>query len=1186
MDAALEDGSDTSERTVLSNSDHGDTHVVVPPSPLLSAHKIDFVRGMSTTAHLANIWQFLLGRNALELRRFYTYYFLPAETVTNIAEGTSYRVTKSKLLVGSQQAVAIKHVIPRQMASQGETASSSEHTLETVLRELRILAHKPVRKNVNVAQLIGYGAEEIQGHLAIYLVADFASGGTLKDYLTERNDSSMLERAHFCYDISCGLAGLHACEIVQGDLKLANVLVFEDKEGFVAKLSDFGCSVFEGDSDYTGSWIYNAPEIRRGRSCGFGSRVDMYASDVFSLGLVVWETLQGGQPFIDPALEENHLLWLNGLPKDELLLQALQAFELLPIHGLFPRRVLRGVLEGSLRDEPPLRTKCQAIVKLFQTDRIFSNSQRNTSSYINPSRIPPLRKWSFTRTDSLAATVPVPLQTELFTQLKREINDSTQTTMESAYFHLAMCHLTGFGTSVSQDNFLESLARGAGRGEAYSSGLYLRMHLALQAPADTTLRIDHPIVQIEADLQQIPDELYYSHRIRKHEKVLQRVLLNTLFDIHSGTEVLKKNARFKAITIGRTIDADSVVDADTVDAIAMSLRYSSKDKLPLLAISDAFDGEGLHQLFHAAARLGLKDIVEMILEAGVDVNSRDDNSATPLIAACRGGHADIVCLLMDHGADPWIRQMDDLSSFHWLIMFEDNEVLPLLEKLRSTHNSMVMDAVVSEPLDLLSHGLRLRWSPVHFAVEARNMTVTKALLGAGASIKAGDTTPLNIAVANHCPEMTKLLLAHGMPSWQRTPFLHIGGVSTFKLLLLHRNHRRQRLYETAREVLKSVYGNINQNDRDGYRPLVKSVRLIPCDIDMAVLDCLLDNGAKLDDDETMTIYCLTAREDGRAGKILDYLIARRAVNITTAFLMRAVMHGNREILDSILATGIDVNARTDENLPPLAAAVLFTQNAYAVQALVDRGADVNAIVEVESDSKSVLELCMALPEGDGQMLDALINGGASVVREDGSTIVSQACSVPAQVNGAHVLRHLLEKHPYLQEYVNVGCNNYTPIHVASFVGNLEAVLILLEFGAEVDTTDRFNPIATVEHLARNPEDRFVPFERSGFNLERWKLTAEAVLMKLLDKANPGHGRNQLHIATSICNYDRVVKLVERGVQPWRGDSKKVTPLGLLPEEVSRKLSKLMPHGLDYPPASSGFEIPTRKSHDLGCTATP
>ncbi|KAL9632491.1 MAG: hypothetical protein Q9204_003777 [Flavoplaca sp. TL-2023a] len=243
----------------------------------------------------------------------------------------------------------------------------------------------------------------------------------------------------------------------------------------------------------------------------------------------------------------------------------------------------------------------------------------------------------------------------------------------------------------------------------------------------------------------------------------------------------------------------------------------------------------------------------------------------------------------------------------------------------------------------------------------------------------------------------------------------------------------------------------------------------------------------------MTVYCLTAREDGRAGRIVDYLIAREAININTALLVRAVMHGNRETLDSILATGIDVNTRTDENLSPLMAAILFAKKAYAVQALLGHGADVDAIVEIDSDKKSVLELCMALPEGDGQMLDALIDAGASAVRKDGSNIVFQA--------------------------------------------------------SEVDTNLAFNPITTTGHLARSPEDRYVPFERDGFKLERWKLTAEAVLMKLLDKSDPGHGRNQLHIATSICNYDRVVELVERGLQPWRGDSKKVTPLGLLPQEV-------------------------------------
>ena len=56
-------------------------------------------------------------------------------------------------------------------------------------------------------------------------------------------------------------------------------------------------------------------------------------------------------------------------------------------------------------------------------------------------------------------------------------------------------------------------------------------------------------------------------------------------------------------------------------------------------------------------------------------------------------------------------------------------------------------------------------------------------------------------------------------------------------------------------------------------------------------------------------------------------------------------------------------------------------------------------------------------------------------------------------------------------------------------------------------------------------------------------------MKLLNKCDPGHGRKSLYIASSICNYDRVVELVERGVQPWVGDPRKVTPIGLLPQEV-------------------------------------
>ncbi|KAL8654236.1 MAG: hypothetical protein Q9226_003512 [Calogaya cf. arnoldii] len=1132
MDDVSDDGSETSERTVLSESgdeDEATTRALIPGPKSIP------VDSVSTTTRLANLWQFLLGRAILEdLTRFYNNNFLPAETVPNIAEGTSYRVSKAKLLFGSQQVVAIKHVIPQQIGSGAGTSDFSHHALDTVLRELRILAHKPVKKNVNVAQLLGYGAEEIQGRLAIYLVAEFASGGTLKQFLTEHGDVSMLDRAHFCYDVASGLAGLHACGIVQGDLKLDNILVFPDKEDFVAKLSDFGSSIFDGDSIYTGTKDYIAPEIRIGRSTGFGSKIDLYASDVFSLGLVIWETMQGGRPFVFPDVTEGHNVWLNELPKDELLLRALQTFETLTMQGAFPKRVIRSVLDGCLRDEPEQRIKCKAIVKIFRSDRIFSNSQRNTSSYINPSRIPPLQKWSFTRTDNLGRSVPFALQEELFNQLQSDVDCTKKTAVESVHFHLAMCHLTGFGTPVDQDAFLQSLMQGTACGEAYSSGMYIRAHLALQAPP--TLRSSNLITQVEHDLQKTPNELYYSHRIREHEKVFQRSLLDSPFDLCAEEEILKKGAVF--------------TERDTLDVIEVFLADHSNKKKLLRAVSDNFDKQDFRYVIHLAARLGLKDLVQMFLEAGVDVNTRDENRATPLIAACRGGHAAIVDLLMGHGADSWNRQRDDQSPFHWLMMFEDNEVPSVLAKMRSAHNTRVMDAVVVEPLDLLEHGLRLRWSPVHFAVEVRNMTVTKALLDAGASITAGDTTPLNIAVANHCPDMTRLLLAHGMPSWQRTPFLHIGEVSTIKLLLLHGDQRQRNLHETAQEVLKSVYGDINQKDREeNYTSLAEATRVIPCDIDLDVLDCLIDCGARLEVDEFKIVSCLKAREDGRAGIILEHLIRRNAIEVTTGLLVRAIIHGNRQILESVLATGIDVNVRTDENLTPLMTAVLFAKNAFAVQSLINRGADSNGIFEFESDRKSVLQMCLALPDGDGEMLDALINGGASVVLETGSSIVHQACFLPAKVNGAHVLQHLFENHPHLKAFVNLVHENYTPIHLASFCGNLEAVSILLENGAEIDLTTDFNPIATTEHLARNPEDRYVPFERGGFKLEKWKLTAEALLMRLLDKGDPGHGRNLLHIATSTCNYDRVVKLVERGLQPWRGDSKRVTPIGLLPKEV-------------------------------------
>lgn len=71
-----------------------------------------------------------------------------------------------------------------------------------------------------------------------------------------------------------------------------------------------------------------------------------------------------------------------------------------------------------------------------------------------------------------------------------------------------------------------------------------------------------------------------------------------------------------------------------------------------------------------AANTGARGVVDMLLRwphpVRIDANLRNDAGETPLLAACRGGHVDIVRLLMKReDVDPNLRAADGTSPLWW-----------------------------------------------------------------------------------------------------------------------------------------------------------------------------------------------------------------------------------------------------------------------------------------------------------------------------------------------------------------------------------------------------------------------------------------------------------------------------------------------------------------------------------------
>lgn len=148
----------------------------------------------------------------------------------------------------------------------------------------------------NIVEVYDVGEEE--GNY--YIVMEYIEGKTLKQLLQKRGALTLNEVIDIMLQLTDGLAHAHDAYIIHRDIKPQNIMI---EDNGLVKITDFGIAMALNSTQLTqtnsvmGSVHYLPPEQANGK----GSTVK---SDIYSLGILMYELLTGSVPFKgDTAVE-------------------------------------------------------------------------------------------------------------------------------------------------------------------------------------------------------------------------------------------------------------------------------------------------------------------------------------------------------------------------------------------------------------------------------------------------------------------------------------------------------------------------------------------------------------------------------------------------------------------------------------------------------------------------------------------------------------------------------------------------------------------------------------------------------------------------------------------------------------------------------------------------------------------
>ncbi|XP_065353147.1 ankyrin repeat domain-containing protein 17 isoform X5 [Cloeon dipterum] len=490
----------------------------------------------------------------------------------------------------------------------------------------------------------------------------------------------------------------------------------------------------------------------------------------------------------------------------------------------------------------------------------------------------------------------------------------------------------------------------------------------------------------------------------------------------------------KLLSEGRSVN-ETTEEGESLLSLACSAGYLELAQV-LLAMSAGVEDRGIKgdcTPLMEAASAGHADIVQLLIDNGADVNAQSSTGNTPLMYACAGGHLEVVEILLKSHAN-----VEDHN---------ENGHTPLMEAASAGYVN-VAKILLDNGAGINTHSNEFKESALTLACYKGHLEMVRFLLAAGADQEHKTdemhTALMEASMDGHV-EVARLLLDSGaqvnMPTDSFESPLTLaacGGHVDLALLLIERG------------------ANIEEVNDEGYTPLMEAAR--EGHDEMVAL--LLGQGANINaQTEETQETALTLACCGGFVEVSEFLIKAGAdieAGASTP-LMEASQEGHIDLARYLLTVGANVNATTSTGDTALTYAC---ENGHTdvAELLLQNGADLEH--ESEGGRTPLMKACRA---GHLCTVQFLVSKNADVNRQttnNDHTPLSLACA------GGHqtVVEFLLANHADPFHKLK---DNSTMLIEASKGGHTHVVHMILDYPNSVMTQQQV-AIATAAAAAVAP----------------------------------------------------------------------------------------------------------------------